>query len=71
MGMTIEQAHKLLDEEYAKNEVVNIGNRKGKIPNSARVVASLLAVTEIAKSESSYFSLDRADMRGEENEDRG
>ena len=64
--MTLEQAHKLLDEQYAKNEVVTIGNRKGKIPNSARVVASLLAVTEIAKSESSYFSLGKVESEEED-----
>lgn len=67
--MTLEQAHKLLDEEYAKNEVVTIGNRKGKIPNSARVVTSLLAVTEIAKSESSYFSLSKAEIEPQESEE--
>lgn len=55
--MTIEEAHKMLDEEYAKNETVTIGFRSGKIPDSVRVANALINVTDKAKSESSFFSI--------------
>ena len=55
--MRIEEAHKMLAEEYAKLETVQVGFRKGKIPDSVRVASALIKVTEIAKSESGYFSL--------------
>lgn len=55
--MTLEEAHKRLAEEYAKFETVQVGFRKGKIPDSVRVTSALIKVTEIAKSESGYFSL--------------
>lgn len=55
--MTIEEAHKMLAEEYAKLETVQVGFRKGKITDSVRVASALIKVTEIAKSESGYFSL--------------
>lgn len=55
--MTLEEAHKKLDEEYEKNEIVNIGFRKGKVPDSVRVASALINVAEIAKSESSFFSM--------------
>lgn len=53
--MTLEQAHKLLDEEYAKNETVEFGFKKGKVPDSVRVTIALIKVTEIAKEDSVYF----------------
>ena len=65
MKMTLEQAHKMLDEEYAKNEVAQIGIRKGKIPDSVRVAAALINVTEKAKMESPFFSMPRI-TEGEE-----
>ena len=55
--MTLEEAHKLLDEEYAKNETVRIGFRQYKIPNAIRVTAALISVTEKAKMESPFFSM--------------
>lgn len=55
--MTLEEAHKLLDEEYAKNETISIGFRTGKIPNAVRVTAALISVTERAKRESPFFSM--------------
>ena len=55
--MKLSEAHKRLDEEYTKLETVQIGFRKGKIPDSIRVAGALIEVTEIAKSESGYFSL--------------
>ena len=55
--MRIEEAQKRLAEEYAKLETVQVGFRKGKIPDSVRVTSALIKVTEIAKSESGYFSL--------------
>lgn len=61
--MTIEEAHKLLDEEYAKNETVRIGFRRGKIPNEVRVAAALISVAERAKIESPFFSMPK--MEGE------
>ena len=57
--MTLEQAHKMLDEEYAKNEIAKIGLRQGKIPNDVRVAAALINVTEKAKMESPFFSMQR------------
>lgn len=60
--MTLEQAHKMLDEEYARHETITIGTRKiDKIPdNVVRVATALINVTEKAKLESSFFSLPRA-----------
>lgn len=59
--MTLEQAHKMLDEEYAKYETITIGTRKiDKIPDNVRVATALIDVTEKAKLESSFFSLPRA-----------
>jgi len=55
--MTREEAHKRLDEAYRKNEIIQVGIRRGKIPESTRVAAALIATAEIAKSESSYFSM--------------
>ena len=55
--MTLEEAHKRLDEEYARSEIAKVGIRQGKIPDSVRVTAALISVTEIAKAESSYFSM--------------
>ena len=55
--MTLEEAHKLLDEEYAKNETVRIGFRHGKVPDAVRVAAALISVTEKAKMESPFFSM--------------
>jgi len=65
--MTLEQAHKALDEEYSKNEIVRIGFRKGKLPDAARVTAALIIVTEKAKEESPFFSMTKmAESEGEE-----
>lgn len=55
--MTLDEAHKRLEEEYAKLETAQVGFRKGNIPDSVRVTGALIKVTEIAKSESEYFSL--------------
>ena len=52
--MTLEEAHKRLDEEYQKNEIVQVGFRQGKIPDSTRVATALFATAEIAKSESLF-----------------
>lgn len=65
--MTLEQAHKLLDEEYAKNETVRIGFRQGKAPDAVRVTAALISVAEKAKMESPFFSMPKmAESEGEE-----
>lgn len=63
--MTLEQAHKLLDEEYKKNETVRIGMRKGKIPDAVRVAAALISVTEKAKTESPFFYMPKIAEREE------
>lgn len=58
--MTLEEAHKRLDEAYAKNENINVRfGFRGKIHDSLRVTASLIEVAEVAKSESSLISLSR------------
>ncbi len=59
--MTLEQAHKMLDEEYAKHETITIGTRKvDKIPDNVRVATALINVAEKAKLESSFFSFPKA-----------
>ena len=63
--MTIEEAHKRLDEEYAKNETVTFGFRGGKVPNSTRVAIALMRVSEMAQSESAFFSLPRKENVGD------
>ena len=59
--MTLEEAHKRLDEEYKKREIDSCGNLRGKIPSKVRVVAALIATTEAAKAESRdlYFSMSK------------
>ena len=53
--MTLEEAHKMLDEEYKKNETVEIGFKKTGIPDSVRVAAALYTVAEKANKESTFF----------------
>lgn len=55
--MTLEEAHKMLDDEYSKSEIARVGLRHGKVPNCARVAAALIKVTEKAKEESTFFYL--------------
>ena len=53
--MTLEEAHKMLDEEYEKGEAVQIGFRRGKVPDAVRVAGALIKVTETAKKNSPFF----------------
>ena len=57
--MTLEEAHKRLDEEYKHNRIVTLGNRRGRLPENIRVAGALIATAEIAKSECAdlYFSI--------------
>ena len=57
--MTLEQAHKMLDEEYVKIEEITVGFRKVRVPNSVRIAMALMRVSEKAQSESVFFSLPR------------
>ena len=64
--MTLEEAHKKIDEEYAKNEEVTVGFRKGRVPSSTRVAMALMRVSEMAQSESAFFSLPRKENGNDE-----
>ena len=55
--MTLVEAHKKLDEEYAKNKTIAMNFRQVRVPDDVRVAAALIKVAEIAKSESSYFAI--------------
>ena len=55
--MTLQRAHELLEMEYHKNEIAILGSRRGKMPDSVRVAQALLIVADIAKAESTFFSL--------------
>ena len=57
--VTLEEAHKRLDEEYKYNRIVTLGNRRGRLPENIRVAGALIATAEIAKSECAdlYFSI--------------
>jgi len=57
--MTLEEAHKKLDEAYKNNEYIRCGIRKGKVPDAVRVAASLISVAEVAKMESPFFILQK------------
>lgn len=59
--MTLEEAHKMLDEEYAKNETVTVGFRSGKVPSSTRVAMALMSVADKAQKESAFFCLEWRD----------
>ena len=59
--MTLEEAHKKLDEEYAKSDGnrIIVGVYKFRVPDSTKVAIALMQVAEIAKSESAFFELPR------------
>ncbi len=60
--MTLKEAHEKLDEEYAKNKVVTIGNMEGHPPDSVRVAGALIKVSEMAKKECSYFTMRKIEI---------
>ena len=55
--MTIDEAHKRLDEEYKNNKTITIGIKRGKVPNAVRVAMALHNVTKIAEMESPFFNM--------------